>query len=77
MSKSEAAEAIALQVTVFANKHQQPFTMTSVWEVLSDCQGGYRGEYLAAAARIANHKTVYRLCVADAKLMGRYHLIGA
>lgn len=77
MTKTEAAEAIALQVTVFAYKTQQPITKMSVWEALSECGAGHRGEFLATAAKIANHKTVLKLAIADAKLMNRHHLIGA
>jgi len=77
MTKTEAAETIAIQVTVFARQTQQPVTKTAVWEHLSECQSGHRGEYLATAAKIANHKTVMRRCIADLKLMGDYHLIGA
>ena len=75
MSKTEAAETIACQVEVFARKAQQPVTRDSVWEALSECGAGHRGEYLAAAAAAANYKTVLRIVNANLKLMGEYHLI--
>lgn len=77
MTKTEAAEAIATQVEVFARRTQQPVTRDSVWAHLSECGGGHRGEYLAAAAKVANHKTVLRIVNANLKLMGEYHLIAA
>lgn len=77
MTKTEANQAIALQVTVFARRTQQAITKTAVEEHLSECGAGHRGEYLAAAAAAANYKTVLKIAIADAKLMGDYHLIGA
>lgn len=75
MTKTEAAREIALQVVVFARQRQQAFDMTAVWEHLSECAGGHRGEYLQRAARIANHKTVARLAREMARQRGDDHLI--
>jgi len=75
MTRTEAAREIALQVVVFARQHQQPFDMTAVCEHISECAGGYRGEYLQRAARIANHKTVARLARQMARQTGDDHLI--
>ena len=77
MNKTEAAEAIACQVEVFARRTQQPATMDSIYAHLSECQAGHRGEFLAEAAKTANHKTVRKIVNANMKLMGDYHLIGA
>lgn len=77
MTKTEAAETIACQVEAFARRTQQPVTRDSVWGALSECGAGHRGSYLAAAAKLANHKTVLRIVNANLKLMGEYHLIAA
>jgi hypothetical protein len=76
VNKTEAAEVIALQVIVFARKYQQPFTLLNVQEHMSECINGYRGEYLARAAKLANHKTVYRLAVKSAQQTMDTHLVG-
>jgi hypothetical protein len=75
MTKTEAAETIATQVEVFARRSQQAVTRDSVWAALSECGAGHRGEFLAAAAKTANYKTVRRIVDANLKLMGDYHLI--
>jgi hypothetical protein len=61
MTKIEAADNIANQVIAFAVRTGQPVNSDSVWAALSECGAGHRGEYLAASAKAANHKTVTRL----------------
>lgn len=61
MTKTEAADTIANQVIVFAKNTGQPVTKDSIWAVLSECQAGHRGSFLAASARTANAKTVATL----------------
>ena len=77
MTKTEAAEAIAIQVEAFARRTQQPITRDAVWAHLSECAAGHRGEYLAEAAKIANHTTVLRLAITNVKRMDEHHLIGS
>lgn len=76
MNKTEAAETIAIQVEAFARRTQQPITSDSVWGHLSECAAGHRGEYLAEAAKMANHKTVLRVAIANVRRMDEHHLIG-
>lgn len=60
MRQNEAAEAIAIQATVFARRTGQPITMMAIWETLSECGGGHKGAYLKQAAEQANVKTIKR-----------------
>jgi len=76
MTKTEAAETIAIQVEAFARRTQQPITRDAVWAHLSECAAGHRGEYLAEAAKLANHKTVLRVAIANVRRMDEHHLIG-
>lgn len=77
MTKTQAAHDIALQVVVFARKHQQPITRDGVFGHLSECGGGHRGSYLQQAAQAANYKTVLRAAIQMARQQGDYNLIGA
>lgn len=61
MNKTEAADAIATQVIAFCFRTGQPVNGDSIWAHLSECQNGHRGDYLAAAGKAANHKTVKTL----------------
>lgn len=76
-TKSEATQALALQVTVFATKHQQAVTKLAVQEHISECATGHRGEYLQHCALLVSYKAVHKLAVEQLKQQGDYHLIGA
>lgn len=60
MTKSEAAETVALHVRVAVRKGAT-LSITLAEEIVSEFRGGHRGEFLQEAARIANPKTVLRL----------------
>lgn len=61
MTRTEAAETIALHVVVWSRKTGQPVTKTMVEEILSEYRGGHRGEFLQQTARLASVPTTLRL----------------
>lgn len=77
MTKTQAAKDMALQVVVFARKHQQPFNRDAVFGHLSECGGGHKGSYLQQAAQLANYRTVLRMATQMARETGDDNLIGA
>lgn len=60
MTKTEAAETIALHVRVAARKGAA-LSITLAEEIVSEYRGGHRGEFLQQAASLANPKTVLLL----------------
>lgn len=60
MTKTEAAETIALHVRVAVRKGAT-FSITLAEEIVSEYRGGHQGEFLRQAALLANPKTVLRL----------------
>jgi hypothetical protein len=67
MTKMEAADVMANHVVVLARKRGKPVTLLMCQEEVSEWRGpgpSYAGTYKAAAAAIANPKTVYRLAKA-------------
>jgi hypothetical protein len=75
MTKTEAAETIALRVVVNARKTGQVITKTAVEETMSELGGGHHGAFLAEAAKNTNWRTALRIATALAKGTGDYHLI--
>ena len=76
INKTEAAESIARLVSMSAMKNADPITTLKdvtpklVDEVLSDCLGNHRGEYLKAMAHNSNPKTVRRLAIQNLRDYG-------
>ena len=67
MTKRHAAEVMALDVQVWARKHNQPVTLALCEERVSEWRGpNYAGTFKAQAALIANPKTVLRLALKGA-----------
>lgn len=60
MTKTEAADMIALEVRVFANRTGQSITRLLVAEMMSEFDGR-EGMVLQTASRVANFNTVCRL----------------
>lgn len=61
MTKTEVAEAVALEVRATAHRLGEAITDLFVDEVMSGLMSGHRGEWLQRCAREANYKTVRRL----------------
>lgn len=67
MTKTEAAEIMALDVRVWARKTGKPITRHMCEDRVSEWQAeNYAGTRKAAAASIANPKTVLRIALRDA-----------
>jgi hypothetical protein len=70
MTKTEAAEIMALDVRVWARETGRPITRLMCEERVSEWRGSgpsYAGTLKAAAAAIANPKTVLRCALKEAR----------
>ncbi len=66
MTKTEAAEIMALDVRVWARRTGQPVTRLMCEERVSEWRGpNYAGTLKASAAAIANPKTVLRYAMKE------------
>lgn len=62
MTRTEAADVMAIQVRCFARRTGQRLTLLMCEEIVSEFRGTVgEGRFLGDAARSANPKTVYRL----------------
>jgi hypothetical protein len=64
MTRTAAAEAIALHLRVSYRQNGGDLTVMRAEELVSELRAGHRGEYLQEVARLAHPKTVLRLAVA-------------
>lgn len=66
MTRTEAAEIIALDVRVWARKATRAVTLALCEERVSELRGEhYQGNLKGDAANIANPKTVFRMALRD------------
>lgn len=67
MTKTEAAETIALDVVVFARRNSLEITKTLVEERMSEARGGHLGGFVKQAADL----TCWRSTLRAAKALAR------
>ena len=65
MTKTEAAETIALRLRVNCRKADRTPTIYLAEDLVSEARGGHLGGYLQECAVLASPKTVLRLAKAD------------
>lgn len=70
MTKTEAAETIALHLRTSYRRDGGQLTRLRAEELVSEMRAGHRGQYLADVARLANPRTVLRLAVAGLRANG-------
>lgn len=76
MNKTEAGKAIGRQVAQSVVHNGKELSSLLVQEIISDCQGGYRGGYLQEAAQTTTYRTVLRYAREALHDYGRDDLIG-
>jgi hypothetical protein len=64
MTRTEAAEIIALRLRVTSRRAGSIPTLHRAEELVSEARGGHLGDYLKECADLANPKTVARLAKA-------------
>lgn len=67
MTKTKAAETIAIHLCVNYRKNGGALTKLRAEELVSEMRGSHLGFYLQGVARIANPKTVLRLAIKNLK----------
>lgn len=70
MTKTEAADTVALRLTVNSRKAGRTPTRRHAEELVSEMRGGHLGGFYREAATIAHPRTVHRIALANLRATG-------